>query len=595
MPFGAQLRNEGGVRFRLWAPKASTVGLVLEGAAAPVPMRRLEDGWFEIEQPDAAPGDLYRFRIDDGPAVPDPASRFNPFDVHGPSQVVDPQSFRWKDSGWRGRAWREAVIYELHVGAFTPEGTFRSAREKLGHLVDLGVTAVELMPVADFPGSRNWGYDAVLPYAPDSTYGRPEDLKEFVQDCHDRGLMVLLDVVYNHFGPEGNYLHLYAPAFFTERHKTPWGSAINFDGPGSRVVRDFFIHNALYWLEEYRFDGLRLDAVHSIIDNSKPHILEELADSVRRGPGSRRFCHLVLENGNNTAHYLNRDSRGASLHYNAQWNDDWHHSAHVLATGESDGYYADYVDRPVWRLGRCLAEGFAFQGESSPYHENAPRGEPSAHLPLTAFINFLQNHDQVGNRAFGERLSRIAAPEALRALSAILLLAPSPPMLFMGEEFAAEQPFLYFCDFEPGLARAVARGRREEFARFTRFSLPESRHAIPDPADPHTYAASKLDWERLADPESDSRHRMYRTLLGIRKAKIVPLFEKHPYWKGRFRQIGERGLAVDWLTADGVTLSLLANLGPEKLETGIVPEGEVLYSAGEFPGPWSAVWFLVDK
>ncbi len=595
MPFGAQFREGRGIRFALWAPKVSRVDLVLEknGRKFLTPMDALENGWFGLETESAGPGDLYRYRVDQRLEVPDPASRYNPFDVHGPSQIIDPGRFEWDDLEWRGRPWAEAVIYELHVGAFTPEGNFKGVEKRLDHLAGLGITAIELMPVADFPGLRNWGYDGVLPYAPDSSYGHPDDLKELIQACHHKGMMVLLDVVYNHFGPEGNYLHSYAPDFFTDRHKTPWGNAINFDGSGSRIVRDFFIHNALYWLEEFYFDGLRLDAVHSIFDKSEPHILYELAEAVRKGPGRERFCHLVLENWKNNAHYLGHDKHGTPSDYNAQWNDDWHHAAHVLTTGERDGYYSDFADKPVWYLGRCLAQGFAFQGEISEYHDGIRRGEPSSALPLTAFVPFLQNHDQIGNRAFGERISQLVGPEPLAAVSAILLLAPSPPMLFMGEEFACEQPFLYFCDFEPELARAVSLGRRQEFAGF--FSGLDIQADFPDPDDPASYQKSKIDWARMAEPEAHRTLKHYRMLLDLRKRRIAPLLQMNPYCSSRFLLLGECGLAVEWIMDGGTRLNLLANLGQGKIGDYITPKGDVLYSTGKFPEPWSVLWFLEKR
>ena len=344
MPFGAECREDGSVRFRLWAPAARQVDLCPTGPRGSVrfAMDHCDGGWFELITDAAKPGTQYHFRIDGEHEVPDPASRFQPRDVHGPSEVVDPFAFEWSDQTWRGRRWEEAVIYELHVGAFTPAGTFSAVGERLDYLADLGITAVELMPVADFPGKRNWGYDGVFPFAPDSIYGRPEDLKELVQSAHERGIMVFLDVVYNHFGPEGNYLRSYAPQFFTDRHRTPWGDGINFDGPESRAVRDFFIHNALYWLTEYHFDGLRLDAVHAIIDDSTSHILTELADAVRSSIEPDRHVHLILENDLNQARYLKREKRCQPKWYNAQWNDDIHHALHVLITGERDGYYSDY-------------------------------------------------------------------------------------------------------------------------------------------------------------------------------------------------------------------------------------------------------------
>ncbi|PYX83975.1 MAG: malto-oligosyltrehalose trehalohydrolase, partial [Acidobacteria bacterium] len=396
----------------------------------------------------------------------------------------------WQDTKWLGRRWEEAVIYELHVGTFTPEGTFAAVEKRLPYLAELGVTAVELMPVADFPGSRNWGYDGVLPFAPDSRYGRPQDLKHLVQSAHRLGLMIFLDVVYNHFGPEGNYLHAYAPQFFTKRHHTPWGDAINFDGPDNRAVRDFFIENALYWLNEFNFDGLRLDAVHAIVDDSKPDILTELAGRARAQAGPGRHVHLVLENDDNAARYLRRGDR--PNYYDAQWNDDIHHSLHMIITGETDGYYADYAEAPVRHVGRCLTQGFDYQGELSKFRGGQKRGEPSRDLPLSAFVSFLQNHDQIGNRAFGQRLGSITDPRALRAAITVLLLAPSPPLLFMGEEFHAHTPFLFFCDFGGELAQAVTDGRRNEFARFARFSDPATRAQIPDPIAQETFERSKL-------------------------------------------------------------------------------------------------------
>jgi 1,4-alpha-glucan branching enzyme/maltooligosyltrehalose trehalohydrolase len=365
MPFGAECLDVG-VRFRLWAPAARGVELCLgSDSSKKIPLESLAQGCFELITQAAGPGTQYRFRINGAQEVPDPASRFQPNDVHGPSEVIDPGAFDWQDGDWHGRPWEEAVIYELHVGAFTQAGKFSSVRERLDHLAETGVTALELMPVADFPGKRNWGYDGVFTFAPDSVYGRPEDLKELVQAAHQRGIMVLLDVVYNHFGPEGNYLGVYAPQFFTSRHHTPWGNAINFDGAESRAVRDFFIHNALYWLNEFHFDGLRLDAVHAIIDDSKPDILTELADTVRQAIDPGRHVHLILEHEFNHSRYLRRGERCQTQGYTAQWNDDIHHALHVLITGEKDGYYTDYGQSPLHLLGRCLAEGFAFQGEPS--------------------------------------------------------------------------------------------------------------------------------------------------------------------------------------------------------------------------------------
>lgn len=594
MPFGAEILADGNVRFRLWAPEAKSVDVCLEGAC--LPLLRLENGWFERISPEASAGSLYHFQIDGKAKVPDPASRFQPHDVHGPSEVIDPCAFQWNDKDWRGRPWEEAVLYELHVGTFTSEGTFQSVEQKLDYLRALGVTAIEFMPVADFSGKRNWGYDGVLPFAPDSSYGRPEDLKRLVQAAHTRGLMVFLDVVYNHFGPEGNYLHLYAAQFFTNRHRTPWGDAINFDGPDSRVVRDFFIHNALYWLEEFHFDGLRLDAVHAIIDESQPDILTELAQSVRERFGQERFVHLILENVENNARYLSRDPSGAVRLYDAQWNDDIHHAVHVLLTGESDGYYADYSPDPMRHLCRCLTEGFAYQGEYSEYHGET-RGEPSNELPPTSFVSFLQNHDQVGNRAFGERIARLTAPHKLKAAMEVLLLSPQPPMLFMGEEFAASSPFLYFCDFHGQLAAAVTEGRRNEFARFAKFSSPEVRESIPDPNGESTYLKSKLNWQELQNDVHAGWFDLYRELLALRRSKIMPHLRAVSTTRCDSSHGGRRRLSVDWTFEGRAILKLRANLSDESVSiaAGNTPfyastkDAAAARERGFLP-PWSVIW-----
>jgi len=578
MPFGAELSADGGTRFRLWAPGAKQVEVELGigDAASRFSMPGKRDGWYESVIPEAPAGTRYAFRVDGGLRVPDPASRSNPDDVHAPSAVVDPEAFDWGDDAWRGRPWEEAVIYELHVGTFTPEGTFAAVIGKLDYLAELGVTALEIMPVADFPGRRNWGYDGVLPYAPDAAYGTPDDLKRLVEAAHSRRLMVLLDVVYNHFGPEGNYLHAYAPQFFNPRHQTPWGAAINFDADGSRVVRDFFIHNALYWIEEYGMDGLRLDAVHAIADDSRPDIVAELCEAVRAGPARNRHVHIVLENDKNQSRYLARDAKLAPVQASAQWNDDIHHAFHILVTGERDGYYADYAERPLWYLGRCLAEGFAHQGEVSPYRDHTARGEPSAHLPATAFVSFVQTHDQVGNRAFGERIERIANPKALRAAVASLLLSPAPPLLFMGEEFGASTPFLFFCEFGPELAAAVTRGRREEFGKFARFRDPAVQATIPDPNDPATFAASKLVWAELDKAMHQEWLTLYRELLALRHRHIVPRLAGMNTG-GTFSLVDDGALCVDWTLGDGARLHLVANFSDNPCGGIDVPAGEVIY------------------
>lgn len=594
MPFGAELR-EGAARFRLWAPACREVRVETgrDGERRAEPMRALADGWHEVTLRGLPAGTPYGFIVDDQGPVPDPASRHNPWDATGPSALVDPEAYTWGDRSWRGRPWHEAVVYEMHVGTFTHEGTFRAAIGKLDYLASLGVTAVEVMPVADFAGRRNWGYDGVLPFAPDSAYGRPEDFKRFVDEAHSHGVMVLLDVVYNHFGPDGNFLSRYAPQFFNPAHQTPWGAAINFDGEQREAVRSFFVHNALYWIEEFHLDGLRLDAVHAIMDDSPKHIVTEIAEAVARGPGAERRVHLVLENDHNEAHHLDRQSHG---HASAQWNDDFHHAAHVLATGETDGYYADYAGKGTWHLGRTLAEGFAYQGDPSPFRGGKARGEPSRALPPDAFVDFLQNHDQVGNRAMGERLSVLAPAAARRLASATLLLAPSVPMLFQGEEFASKAPFLYFCDFHGDLARAVRDGRRKEFSAFGRFSDPAARERIPDPNADATFHASKVNWGEAILAEHAAALEHHRALLAIRKRDIVPHL---PGGKrdGAFQPLGDTGLAVDWMLGDGARLHLRANFGGARLEGVPRPAGLVLHGEGESAqdnalGPWSGIWTL---
>jgi maltooligosyltrehalose trehalohydrolase len=567
MPFGAALMTDGMTRFRLWAPGQPAVALQIDGRATP--MQALPGGWHEAMLV-APAGTRYRFRVGDL-AVPDPASRHNPDDVHGESVVVDPRAHAWHDGAWRGRPWHEAVVYELHVGTFTAEGNFAAAARRLPELAALGITAVELMPVADFPGQRGWGYDGVLPFAPDAAYGTPAELKSFVEHAHALGLMVLLDVVYNHFGPEGNYLHASCAAFFNPKHPTPWGAAINFDGDDARTVRDFFVHNALYWVEEFRFDGLRLDAVHAIRDDSAEHITREIARALREGPGRTRHVHLVLENDANQSSLLG--AAGAT----AQWNDDLHHAAHVIATGEADGYYADYADAPVERLGRALAEGFVYQGEASAFRGGAPRGEPSARLAPTAFVSFLQTHDQVGNRAFGDRIGMLADPALLDALYACVLLAPHVPMLFMGEEFDASTPFLYFCDFGADLATAVTEGRRAEFGRFAAFAEPAARERIPDPNDPRTFATSTLRWDERSEPGHARRLAQVAELLALRRHHLV---RRLPGAGSGAWQAEGALLRVQWPLADGARWRLLANLGTQPVDLGAAPLGQTVYRRG---------------
>jgi malto-oligosyltrehalose trehalohydrolase len=539
LPFGANLIAANRTQFRIWAPAQIALSVAIEGGPS-LAMARDDAGWFTVEA-DCGVGTRYRYVLADGTQVPDPVARAQSGDIHGPSIVIDPRSYHWRNRNWRGRPWREAVIYELHVGLL---GGFTGVARELSRLSKLGITAIELMPIAEFPGSRNWGYDGVLPFAPECSYGSPDELKSLIDVAHDHQLMIFLDVVYNHFGPDGNYLHLYAPEMFRADLSTPWGPAIDFR---RNEVRRFFIENVLYWLLEYCFDGLRFDAVNQIPEQDW---LDEMAAEVRRVVGLERQVHLVLENDNNTAKYLT----GA---FDAQWNDDGHHVLHLLLTGERDGYYRDYIDSPAARLARCLKDGFIYQGEPSPYRGGKARGTPSAELPPTAFVLFLQNHDQIGNRAFGERLTVLVDPKALEAAITLQILCPQIPLIFMGEERASRAPFLFFTDHNPDLAKDVREGRRREFASFSPRHDPEYLARIPDPNDPDTFERSK--------PGSDAslgtrREALYKQLLAIRQAEIVPRL--HDMQALDAHAIGPAAILGRWQLGDHALLLIGTNLGP---------------------------------
>jgi malto-oligosyltrehalose trehalohydrolase len=591
---GPRLLPGGGVQFRLWAPAHSQILLVVDERS--LPMQTAAGGWHSLDVPGAKHGTRYYFQLPDGTKVPDPASHFQPEDVHGPSEIIDPAVHRWDDEKWAGRPWNEAILYELHVGAFTNEGTFRAVIDHLDHLVKLGVTALQIMPIADFPGGRNWGYDGVLPYAPDSSYGRPEDFRALIEAAHKRRLMVLLDVVYNHFGPDGNFLPTYAPHFFTDRHQTPWGAAINYDGEHSKVVREFVIENALYWIREFNLDGLRFDAVHAIMDDSPAHLLNELAERVRGLVN--RPVHLILENEENQASRLTRGADDLPQTYTAQWNDDVHHVLHVAATGEDKGYYAEYLGETEM-LGRALAEGFAFQGQMMDF-SGRRRGEPSPGLPPVAFVAFIQNHDQVGNRAFGDRIAAIAPPAATRAISAIYLLLPQVPMLFMGEEWAASEPFPFFCDFAGELAAAVREGRRNEFAKFPEFQDEKMRERIPDPQAPETFAAAKLGWDDITKGTHAETFAWYQRILAVRKDKVIPLIPRIGGFAGKLAVIGENSVYVTWRLSDRAEVFVLeANLSERSVAGFPTATGSAIWTEGKVAGtelsPWTVRWSIVTS
>ncbi len=566
---GAIPRPDGKVDVAVWAPSVETMVLDLNGTDRT--MDKAEGGWFTAVV-EAQTGARYKFRTQEGLSFPDPASRAQAGDVHDASVIVDHAAYAWRNTQWRNRPWHEAVIYELHAGAM---GGFAGIRKRLPEIASLGVTAVELMPVADFPGKHNWGYDGVLPYAPDAAYGTPDELRALVDEAHGLGLMVFLDVVYNHFGPDGAYIHAVAKPFFDEGVHTPWGAAIDFK---KAEVGAFFIDNAVMWLTAYRFDGLRFDAVHAI---SPPAFLPRMAEAIRaRVPHP---VHLVLENEDNRSSILRKSA--ADQGFDAQWADDFHHCLHVLLTGETEGYYADFQD-PARQLVRVLAEGFAYQGETPP-HYGRPRGEPSKDLPTTAFVVCLQNHDQIGNRAMGERLTALADPRALQAATALLLLCPFIPLLFMGEEWGTRTPFLFFTDHNEQLAELVREGRRKEFAHFSAFQDESKRALIPDPNAESTFAAS------IPDPAEGARAghreilRATRALLDLRAAKIVPGI---PGARSAGASVlGDRAVRAGWRMGNGTLLTVESNFGRDAVTVAAAP-GAWLYSTrddgepGTLPG-----------
>jgi maltooligosyltrehalose trehalohydrolase len=560
--FGARRQKDGTVMFRLWAPAQETVSVAIE-AGGLLPMRRSSDGWFEAIAP-VPDGTRYRYRLADGLMVPDPASTAQAPDVHDAS-VVETSTYQWRHPDWRGRPWTEVVLYEVHPGA---AGGFRGIRDDLPRLKELGITAVELMPVNDFPGERNWGYDGVLPYAPDCSYGSRDDLKELVDTAHGLGLMMFLDVVYNHFGPDGNYLHAYAPQFFRDDLNTPWGPAIDFR---RKEVRDYFISNVMMWLTEFRFDGLRFDAVHAIQEQDW---VREMAAVVRGTLDPQRHAHLVLEHHNAASHLR--------AGVDAQWNDDGHNVLHVLLTDEAGGYYADYADDPAAKLALVLSEGWVYQGERSKYL-GAARGEPSADLPPYAHVLFLQNHDQIGNRAFGERLTSLASKQALEAAIVLQILCPQIPLLFMGEETASRTPFLFFTDHHHDLADAVREGRRQEFAGFAEFADPEQRERIPDPNAPETFAAS------VPRPESTERFALYQRLIALRLTEIIPRLAGTISLGAK--AIGPKAVSACWRMGDGSRLTIITNLGAEAVSVE-TPAGRLLYATGQI-GPMTAVYLEI--
>ena len=559
----------GGVGFRVWAPEREAVELTVEtpGREELHSLRKGADGFFDGFVAGLGQRDLYRFRLDGEGPFPDPASRFQPRGVHGPSEVVDPLAFEWSDGGWRGVPLERLVLYELHVGCFSPEGTFAGAAAKLPRLVELGVTAIELMPVADFPGARNWGYDGVALFAPARGYGRPDELRRLVDAAHRLGLGVLLDVVYNHFGPDGAYAGAFSPHYFSKRHATPWGAALNFDGPASEPVREFFVENATRWLGEYHLDGLRLDATHALADQGPRHLLAELSARVRGAVG--RPVLLVAEDHRNLAELVRPAAQGG-FGLDAVWADDFHHAARRMLAGDHEGYYRDFAGT-VSELATALRDGWLYQGQRSE-HFGGPRGTSPAGLDPDRFVFFLQNHDQVGNRALGERLHHQLDPAAFRAATALLLCAPQTPLLFMGQEWAAPEPFLFFTDHEPALGRLVTEGRRREFAGFRAFSDAAGRARIPDPQAASSFERSRLDWRQRDTETGAALLRLHRALLRLRRDE--PLLRHSPARRVEIDASGEDALALRYAGDAGVLVVIVRLRG----------QGRVVLKAPPPPG-----------
>lgn len=565
LPFGANVVDDG-VRFRVWAPASRSVDVVIYGPDAErvKPLAAEDDGWFSATVPGLGAGARYKYRLDDKDAFPDPASRAQPDGVHDASAVVDP-SFRWTDDGWRGVPADDLVIYELHVGTATEAGTFDALIERLDEIVALGANAVEPMPIAEFPGARNWGYDGVFLYAPESSYGGAEAFRRFVDAAHARGLAVILDVVYNHLGPEGNYLHaITGGQYFTGRHHTPWGDAIDY---ARQPVREFAIQNALYWAHEYHVDGLRMDATHAILDDSDQHVLQELAERVRGSlPADRHFV-LIAEDERNERRVLLPAPEGCGL--DGVWADDLHHQLRRHTAGDHEAYFSDYTGSAD-DIVRTLRQGWFYTGQVSKNHE-APRGTPADGLPPRAFVHCIQNHDQVGNRAFGDRLTESISLDVYRAASALLLLSPYTPLLWMGQEWGATTPFQYFTDHPEELGKLVTEGRRKEFGKFSAFADPAVRERIPDPQAVTTFQNSRLNWDERERAPHAGILALYRELLRLRRT--------HPALRRRDRDsfavaaLGEHGIGLRRTAEDGGALLLVVSFqGPLSVDLGAMDE-----------------------
>jgi maltooligosyltrehalose trehalohydrolase len=558
------------VRFAVWAPAAHSVEVELEPSSKRVPLRRDDDGVWSASVAEARSGTRYVYRLNGELRRPDPYSRFQPEGVHGPSEVVDPNAYEWHDADWPGLRIEGLVIYQAHVGTFTPEGTLDAFRRELPRLKSLGVSAVQLLPLAEFPGERNWGYDGVDLFAVSHAYGGPIALRRFVDAAHGLGLGVIVDVVYNHFGPDGNYLRDFSPDYFTDRYHTPWGDAVNFDGAGNARVRQLMVDNARYWIREYHADGLRLDATHAIYDASPRHILAEVTEVAREAAGPARGVVLIAESSENDVRYM-RSVEDGGFGFDAVYADDFHHALRRYLAGDHEGYYADYAGT-LDEVARCIEQGWLYEGQTTPRsHGERRRGTPARQQPAWQFLYVLQNHDQVGNRAFGERLHHQVGLERFAAASALLLFLPFTPMLFMGQEFGASSPFQFFTDHNPELGKLVTEGRRREFSAFSAFADAATRERIPDPQAESTFVASKLRLEEAETPAGAELQAWYRALLTLRREDSV------------LADQSREKMAVRVLSPDVLSVRRWSS-GEQRLL--LVNFGDVAFDSSEFRDGW---------
>lgn len=578
--------NQQGAHFRVWAPKRSSVDVALmqsgDRASRFIPLGNEDNGYFSGCVDEAQAGSLYKYRLDGGDTFPDPASNYQPQGPHGPSQVVDHRSFRWTDAHWPGLSIRGQVIYELHIGTFTAEGTYRSAQEKLGLLKELGVSVIEMMPVACFPGKFGWGYDGVDLFAPYNEYGSPDDLRGFINYAHELGLGVILDVVYNHLGPDGNYLPQYSDDYFHSSHKTEWGEGINFDGLNSEPVREFFLSNAEYWIREYHFDGLRLDATQSIFDESQEHLLAALARRARTAAGDRQII-LVAENEAQESR-LAKPSQSGGYGLDALWNDDFHHSAIAALTGCRAAYYTDYAGAPQEFIS-AIKYGYLYQGQFYSWQKQR-RGEPTPGMEPAAFINFIENHDQVSNSGYGKRMHQLTSPGRYRTMTALTLLAPGTPMLFQGQEFASSKPFMYFADHNPALAKLVHSGRMDFLAQFPVLNTEAMRAKVPNPASRDTLEACKLDWSEWE--RNSEAVALHRDLLRLRRTD--PGFRLQLYGMVDGAVLAAQAFGLRYFVEAGQDRLLIVNLGAD-LHLVHVPEPLLAPPEGK---SWQIIWSSED-